>query len=177
MKISSTFHILVFLMAVLTFSRSFVTLAQQNPIEAEAQAQAIADAERDVSKMYWFTTGCFLGGRGIIMARTNTIPVPAGRLIGKSPAYVAVYTSSYYAKQTAIQKKWALRGCLSLLGGIVGLTIVLVVALVINDRRSGGGGWCSPFFGYDRQFRGQNLIQKYMVASASYHAAPQKTDA
>ena len=176
MKISSTFHILVFLMAVLTFSRSLVTLAQQNPVEADAKAQAITDAERDVSKMYWFVTGCFLGARGIAMARTNTIPVPAGRLIGKSSAYVAVYTSSYYAKQTEIQKKWALRGCLSLLGGIVVFTVAMAVVIVIDDKRGGGGGWCSPFFGYDRQFRGQNLIQKCLVAGTSYHAIPQKTD-
>ena len=160
-------------MAVLTFSRSLVTLAQQNPIEAEAKAQAITDAERDVSKMYWFMTGCFLGARGIIMARTNTIPVPADRLIGKSSAYVAVYTSSYHAKQTEIQKKWALRGCL---GGIVICIVAIAVVIVISDKRSGSGGWCSPFFGYDRQFRGQDLIQKCMVASTSYHATPQKTD-
>ena len=124
-KISSTFRVFAFLMAVLTFSRSLITLAQQKPIEAGAEAQAITDAERDVSKMYWFMTGCCLGGFGVVKASGHKASVPAERLIGKSPAYVAAYTSSYQAKQTEIQTKWALRGYavipLACLGCVVAL--------------------------------------------------------
>ena len=60
MKIRSTFHVQVLVMAVLTFSMPFVTLAQQASMEAEAVAVAEADAEADVNKPLWYFAGCFL---------------------------------------------------------------------------------------------------------------------
>ena len=146
MKINSTFRIFAFLMAVLIFSMPVINFAQQNPIEtkakieAEARAQGIVDAENDVVKMDWFMRGCFLSVLGVAIASAHKAPVPAERLIGKSPAYVAAYTSSYQAKKTEIQTKWALRGCavipLACLGFVVGLYIDL--------KYGGGGSWCSP---------------------------------
>ena len=132
-------------MALLVFSMPVVTLALQNPIEAkakveaEARAQAIVDAENDTNKTNWFMAGCFLSVLGIAIASVSKAPVSAERLIGKSPAYVAAYTSSYQAKQNEIQTKWALRGCavmpLAILGCVVGLAIGL-------DK--GSGSWCGP---------------------------------
>ena len=72
MKIRSTFHASVFLIAVLVFSLPVVTLAQQNAEVPASEAtiepdklQAIvatakADAERDVNGAIWFA-GSFLG--------------------------------------------------------------------------------------------------------------------
>ncbi|MCY4552547.1 MAG: hypothetical protein OXC79_02625 [Candidatus Poribacteria bacterium] len=73
MKISSTFHVLVFLMSLLTFSVPFVTFAQQNsgqtevsePIGAqdanaarlETKAAAEQDASNDINKPLWFGIG------------------------------------------------------------------------------------------------------------------------
>ena len=66
------FHTLVILMVVLTFSTSFVTLAQQNPVltevsktaaaqnanaVAEAKAAAERDASKDTNKLLWFCIG------------------------------------------------------------------------------------------------------------------------
>ena len=62
MKINTTFHVLVFLMAILTFSIPFVTLAQQNLVPDEVVATAETDANKDVSKLLWFGTGCLLSG-------------------------------------------------------------------------------------------------------------------
>ena len=130
MKISSTFCVLFFLMALLIFSKSTVALAQQNPIdaeaevEAEARAQAIADAENDAHKTTWFMAGCFLNVIGVVIANTGKVPVPAGRLVGKSPAYVAAYTSSYQARLTQIQSQSAGWGCaLGTLGCLVAYTV------------------------------------------------------
>ena len=142
MKISLTFRVFAFLMAVLIFSMPFVTLAQQNSIETEAKAQAIADAKNDANKTAWFMTGCFLNVIGVVIARTNMTPVPAGRFVGKSSRYIAAYTSIYQAKRVEIQVESALQGCiLGCLGCLLGL-------LVAGSSSGGGGGgsWCSPFF-------------------------------
>ena len=47
-------------MAVLTFSMLFVTIAQQNSVQAEAATTAEADANKDVSKLLCFSAGCVL---------------------------------------------------------------------------------------------------------------------
>ena len=73
MRIISMFHTLVVLMAVLTFSTSFVTLAQQNPVLTEvsetaaaqnanavvleAKAAAEQDASKDTNELLWFCIG------------------------------------------------------------------------------------------------------------------------
>ena len=110
-------------MAVLIFSMPFVTLAQQNSIETEAKAQAIADAKNDANKTAWFMTGCFLNVIGVVIARTNMTPVPAGRFVGKSSRYIAAYTSIYQAKRVEIQVEiGTIKGCILglLLGCIAG---------------------------------------------------------
>ena len=61
MKISSTFHISVFLMIVLVCSMPFISLAQQNSVVEQAQR----DAETDTNQSAWFCVGCastILGG-------------------------------------------------------------------------------------------------------------------
>ncbi len=60
MKINTIFHVLVFFMAVLTFSMPFVTMAQQNLVQTEAATAAEADANKDVSKLLCFGAGCVL---------------------------------------------------------------------------------------------------------------------
>ena len=124
-----------------------ITFAQQNSvatrakIEAEARAQGIADAENDANKTAWFMTGCFLNIIGVAIANTSKAPVPAGRLVGKSPVYVDAYTSSYQGRLTEIQTNWALGGCAVIPLAILGC----LVALIVSIEYGGGGSWCGPF--------------------------------
>ena len=127
MKIRSTFHVLVFLMAVLTFSMPFVTLAQQNVAPAEtitdvtkATADAERDAQADTDTTFWFIVGCFGSILGFLYANYNVPTVPADRLIGKSPDYVTTYSSVYVRESKAIRQNRVVTGCVtSAIAGVV----------------------------------------------------------
>lgn len=139
MKISSTFHVFAFFMAVLTFSLPFVAVAQQNSVEGQAIIDAAADANKDVNKPLWFGTGCLISGLvflplpgwyscllppvGLAGTYFYQPEPPAMRLVGKSPEYVLAYTSTYKSKRGNIQAQWASAGCL---GGSVVTTAVIV---------------------------------------------------
>ena len=51
MTISSMFHTLIFLMAMLIFSMPFAVLAQENLVQAKVVSAAEADAEGDIKKI------------------------------------------------------------------------------------------------------------------------------
>ena len=110
MKISSTFHVSALLMAVLTFSMPFITLAQQN-LQAEAIIAAERDAQNDVNKSLWFLVGCYGCVFGLIIAAGIKPAFPATRLLGKSPEYVAFYTDAYKEEAKRLQTNSALAGC------------------------------------------------------------------
>ena len=65
-------HIATFFIAgLLLFSEVPVSFAQQNPIQAQAKADAIRDADHDMKKAWWFmsglvssSVGCAAGGIG-----------------------------------------------------------------------------------------------------------------
>ena len=97
-------------MAVLTFSMPFVTFAQQN-LQMEAIVAAERDAQNDVNKGLWFLGGCFGGVIGVIIAYGVEPSLPATRLLGKSPEYVAFYTQAYAEKAKKLQTNSALGGC------------------------------------------------------------------
>lgn len=150
MKINSTFHISVFLMAVLIFSVPFITFAQQNTGNVLAITEAKRDAKKDVNELGWFAAGC-LGGALPIPSSTiseqklldgniymifacgaacfptfyalfNTPTPPPDRLLGKSPAYVLSYVNTYVSevKRRRILSSGA--GC------CVGYTTVFLIA-------------------------------------------------
>lgn len=156
MKINSTFHVFVFLMAVLTFGMPFITLAQQNSVEAQAIVDAATvDANKDVNKPLWFGTGCLLSGLtffplpgwyslllppvGLAGTYFYQPDPPLSRLMGKSPEYVDVYTSTYKSKRGNIQARWASAGCISgcvVVGGLVvavGVGVGLGAAGVLEE--------------------------------------------
>ena len=140
-KICSTFHVLVLVIIGLTVSAPFVSIAQQTFVQAEAVTAAEADANKDVNKLLCFSAGCVLSAlfflpspygyffppTGIIGAYSYQPSPPPARLIGKSPDYIAAYTSAYRLKRGNIQAQWTSAGCLSgcvLLGTItVGIRI------------------------------------------------------
>ena len=138
LKLGALFHVSVLLMAGLIFSVPFVTCAQQHSVSVQAAAIIAAeqDANKDVNNSFWFCAGCFLSGLfflpdpfGYIVPPSGVVGTyfyrpapPPSRLIGKSPEYVAAYTSAYQLKRGNIQAQWASAGCL---GGC--LTVVAVV--------------------------------------------------
>ena len=141
MKIRSTFHVLVFLMAVLTFSLPFITFAQQAAVQAE-QRKAIADAERDaearVNKGLWFGVGCLTAVIGTVLAYSLPPTPPAEQLIGKSPEYVDFYTQAYQAKAKSIQGRSAAIGC-----GITAGTAVITYGLLFGCLFAGAASAAS----------------------------------
>ena len=124
----------------------FVTFAQQNSMEAQIMADAASDANKDVNKPLWFGTGCLLSGLLFLpmpgwyscflppIGLTGTYfyrpDPPLARLIGKSPEYVTIYTSTYKSKRGGIQARWASAGCIS--GGVVVGTAAVAVGIGIG---------------------------------------------
>ncbi len=153
MKINSTFHVLVFLMVVLTFSMPFSTLAQENSTQVEdkrvihqisvdvlAKTSAERDAEADTKRLIWVggnfglsvVGGCLLGSVGLLGAYIYEPSPPASRMMGKSPEYIMFYTDAYKAKAQNLQMKYATIGCIS--GSLVagGLTFFYLYNLEMN---------------------------------------------
>ena len=125
-------------MVLLMFSMPFAVVAQQDAVQAAADATA--DANKAVNKTLWFGAGCVLSGvsfsvpYGYILAIGgiagsyfyNPAP-PPHRLLGKSPEYIATYTSTYKSKRGMGQATWTTIGCVS------GSTVIAValVGLII----------------------------------------------
>jgi hypothetical protein len=78
-------------------------------MEAERQARS------DISGMTWFLIGCVAGPIGYLIAMSEPNP-PSTFLLGKSPEYVALFTSCYRAAGKSIKTKNALYGCLVAVG-------------------------------------------------------------
>ena len=142
-KINTAFHVLIFLIAVLTFCTSFIAMAQQSSGQAEAATAAEADANKDVSKLLCVSAGCVLSAlfflpspygylfppTGIIGSYSYRPVPPPSRLIGKSPEYISAYTTTYKSKRGNIQVLWTSAGCLS---GCVVIAIGLGAAAAIQ---------------------------------------------
>lgn len=76
---------------------------------ANAQTEATADAEQDST---WYGAGFFFGILGIGAAYIMTPPVPAERLLGKSPEYIIFYTNEYKKAMQKKQVEQASMGCM-----------------------------------------------------------------
>ena len=159
MIISSTFHVSVFLMAVLVFSMPFVTIAQQTAEAADTKsapgaytksekdlltATAKADAERDVKvdfgnyeQLVWFSAG--FGGSifGVAVAYLEEAQPPPVRLLGKSPDYVKTYANTYHDKLHRNRMVFAGTGCACSLG--------LFIALASNASNFSEVSWDDSF--------------------------------
>ena len=122
--------ILSFAMVLLLFTTPLFTFANQTNIDDTKQAIADAkrDAARDANTLLWSVAGCGLGLVGIIIAGIYNSPVPAIALVGKSPTYVATYTTEYQRLMRNSQIEDAAVGCL---GGcaVYGIGWWLLIAL------------------------------------------------
>ena len=137
MTISSMFHTLIFLMAMLIFSMPFAVLAQENLVQAKVVSAAEADAEGDIKKITWFSIGCFGSIYGLIYAFIEQPVVPAHRLLGKSPEYVTSYTLAYTEKAKDIQARQATLGCITsgCIGSAIGYAIVAPIGVNLRKKR------------------------------------------
>lgn len=100
------FKKLVALMIVLTFSTSVAIPSEETWIKTNIIAEAITDAARDVNRTSGLIVGYYRNIIGANSVKTQHVParipiVPIGRLIGKSPEYVAAYSANYQANQAA----------------------------------------------------------------------------
>jgi hypothetical protein len=129
MKIDSTFHLFVLLMALLTFGMPFVTLAQQLSVQAEAMNAAQRDAVARTNQNMWRVFGC-LGGLFAVAGGYLYEPAPpASALLGKSPEYVAFYADAYTSKAKNIQTRGAIEGCVAstcVTAALYGVLIIIV---------------------------------------------------
>ena len=140
MRMISLFHTLVFMVTVLTFSVPFVTLAQQNALQAAAIADAEKDAAIHVDTTYRFWRGCF----GSVSALTQVYEPspPASRLLCKSPEYTAYYKDAYKAKASELQSSAVNRGCVTAGALSVGFGIIGIIMIENSDSNSNGCNGC-----------------------------------
>ena len=152
MKTRSTFHTSVFLITVLVFSMSFVTLAQQNAEVTDAKsiaekntksesesltATAKADVKRDVKvdfgnseQLSWFSAGFACSVFGVVAAYREKTQPPSARLLGKSPEYVKTYAHTYQNELRQKRTVLAGTGC--------ALSLGLLIVLVSNTSSDNG---------------------------------------
>ncbi|HVZ85625.1 MAG TPA: hypothetical protein VHG72_01555 [Polyangia bacterium] len=97
---------------------------------ARALAQATADAQADTSGAAWFFAGCLLGVIGLIIALVVEPSPPPARLMGKSPEYIAIYTTTYKSEGKSAQLRSTLYGLGTAVVVVLVIYIVLVVAFV-----------------------------------------------
>ena len=118
---------LSFVMVMLLFFMPILVFSQQS----DEMSRAIADATRDaqlVNTKIWGAAGCLLGVTGMLIAYVVTPTVPPERLLGKSPEYVAYYTSTYQRIVQSNQTRNATTGCV-----IGGAAVALWVILAMNS--------------------------------------------
>ena len=120
MKRGLLFRVLVVLMSGLSLNVPLQTIAQQSATTVDAKSAAEYDAEDAVNTTLWLAAGGVLGVIGNLPLGAVAVggayvyqPVPpADRLLGKSAAYVTVYTDTYKAKSRNLRLSAAAKGAL-----------------------------------------------------------------
>jgi hypothetical protein len=96
---------------------------------ARAAMEATQDAQADENAALWFFAGCLLGVIGVIIAYVAEPTPPVARLMGKSPAYLAIYTQTYKSEGRSAQVRASLFG----IGTLVALTVVLIIVILRSE--------------------------------------------
>ena len=116
------FKLLSLVIALLIFSMPCITLTDTYFYLFPDIERAIAEAKMDVQEPYGWLTGSFLASAGcgclagdvVAIASQVVLPAPpVNRLIGKTPAYVDAYTSTF---KREVKKKRLIHtsaGCIS----------------------------------------------------------------
>ncbi len=110
-------------------SAPFIAHAQQHSVMTDAKTAAEHDAEADVNKLLWFgagtllssialfDSGCLVSTAGLGGSYLYQPSPPSDRFLGKSPEYVAIYTTAYKSRVGSLQLRWAAAGCAG--GGLI----------------------------------------------------------
>lgn len=131
MKKRSDLPIVLFMIVLLLRMPAVVCAEQKSVAVQSTKKTAQTDASLDVNRPVWLVTGCLLSGLVFVPGRYSVLLPPGGligiyfhqtgppptRLMGKSPEYVAVYTSAYKSKKGRLQVQWTLGGCVT--GGVI----------------------------------------------------------
>jgi hypothetical protein len=111
------------------------------PVDAaRAAAEATNDAHADTNGTLWFFAGCLLGVIGIVIAYVAEPTPPPARMMGKSPEYLAIYTTAYKAEARSIQGRAAIWGTVTLAAVVVVFYIIIFVAIVKSEPTYSSGG-------------------------------------
>ena len=113
------------LVVVLLALTPFLVLAQQSDVITQAVADAHRDAERVTDGSLWRYTGFFCSILGVGASFVYKPSIPAGALLGKSPQYVAHYTSEFYRETQGLQLYNATTGCVT--SGALGIILIIVM--------------------------------------------------
>ena len=88
------------------------TATQLPTIMAEAIRDAKEDASAHLNKTLWFSAGFFFPIGGTLISQWYQPFLPTGRVLGKSPEYVAFYYDAYKVETKKLQFRWSFIGCL-----------------------------------------------------------------
>lgn len=100
------------------------------PVDAaRATAEAMNDAHADTNGALWFFAGCLLTWIGVVIAYVAEPSPPPARLLGKSPEYLAVYTTAYKSEAKSAQGHAAIWGAVTTVVVFVALWIIVVVSV------------------------------------------------
>lgn len=91
---------------------------------AQAEVDAHADANANLSGILWFFAGFFLSWIGIILGYLLTPSPDGARLVGKSPVYVQAYTDAYGSAGQSYQGIHAVYGCVT--SGVIWIIFIII---------------------------------------------------
>ena len=94
-----------------------------------AVMEATADAQADENGALWFFAGCILGLIGVVIAYVAEPTPPPERLMGKSPEYLSVYTTTYSSQGRSAQLHSALWGFGTFVVVFVAIYVIVIVSL------------------------------------------------
>jgi hypothetical protein len=115
------------------------------PVDAAgATNQAINDAHADTNGALWFFAGCLLTWIGVVIAYVAEPSPPPARLLGKSPEYLAIYTTAYKAEGKSSQGRAALWGAATTLVVVIVLWVVIVVSVTHQSTAYGTAAAVGP---------------------------------
>ena len=107
------FYITLTVLLILSTAAQGVESIPKEQIHSQAVADAQRDAQLVVNKTTWQLTGCVGNIFGVGAALIYEPPLPANRLIGKSPEYVEYYTNEFRRETKGNQVYHAATGCIS----------------------------------------------------------------
>lgn len=109
---------------------STTSVYAQNDIQLQAIADAETDAKSNMDNNAWIFIGCAAPCIGITLPYLSRTHIPASKILGKSPEYVAFYTDAYKSKMLSLRFSNAVGGCL--IGSSISVFSYLVIPVITD---------------------------------------------